>query len=74
GQAFDLVTVSEQSADVEYMYVPSTDIPKYDITLKQDQVDALNNRTRAASDFYNGVTSAVAGQTVLFGEDIVYKI
>jgi len=71
-QSAELVTITQESTDVEYMYVQTTDIPKYDITLTQEQVDALNNRPRATSDFYNGVTSAVVGQTVLFGEDIGY--
>ncbi|MEI8625269.1 YHYH protein [Pseudoalteromonas sp. B137] len=72
-QSVEVVSVTEEDADVEYMYVQTTDIPKYDVTLTQDQVDALNNRPRAATDFYNGVTSAAVGQTISFGEDIGYN-
>ncbi|MBQ4833126.1 YHYH protein [Pseudoalteromonas sp. MMG010] len=72
-QSAQIVTVSEETSDVDYMFVSATDIPKYDVTLTQAQIDALNNRPKAASDFANGVTSAEAGQTILFGEDIGYN-
>ncbi|ASM54827.1 hypothetical protein PNIG_a2853 [Pseudoalteromonas nigrifaciens] len=72
-QSVEVVSVAQDDADVEYMYVQTTDIPKYDVTLTQEQVDALNNRPRAATDFYNGVTSAAVGQTISFGEDIGYN-
>lgn len=68
-QSAEIVNLS----DVEYMHVSTTGIPRYDVTLTQEQIDWLNNRPRAATDFANGVTTAEAGQTVLFGEDIGYN-
>jgi predicted glutamine amidotransferase len=72
-QSAEIVTVSEDDGDVEYMFVNTTDIPKYDVTLTEAQIEALNSRPLAATDFATGVTSAEAGQTILFGEDIGYN-
>lgn len=68
-QVAEVVSLS----DVEYMHVNATGIPRYDVTLSQTQIDWLNERPRAATDFTNGVTSAEVGQTILFGEDIGYN-
>lgn len=69
-QSAETVTVDS----VEYTYVKATGIPKYDVTITQDMVDELNARPRAVSaDFTDGVTTAVAGDIVEFGEDIGYN-
>lgn len=68
-QVAEIVNLS----DIEYMHVNTTGVPQYDVTLTQEQVDWLNSRPRAATDFANGVTSAQVGQTILFGEDIGYN-
>ncbi|BDF95108.1 YHYH protein [Pseudoalteromonas sp. KAN5] len=60
-------------ADVDYMHINATGVPRYDVTMSEEQIDWLNNRPRAATDFANGVTSAQVGQMVLFGEDIGYN-
>jgi hypothetical protein len=56
------------------MYIEATGIPNYNIVMTQHIIDNLNNRPRAASiDFGAAVTSAFAGQTVVFDEDIGYN-
>ncbi|NVK23435.1 MAG: YHYH protein [Gammaproteobacteria bacterium] len=57
---------------VEYMYVEATGIPDYSVTLTQDDVDTLNSRPKARADFLAQSTTAVAGDTVEFGENIGY--
>lgn len=58
----------------DYTYVQATGIPAYSVTLSQADVDALNARPRAANnDFVSGSTTAQAGQTVVFGQDIGYR-
>ena len=59
--------------DVEYMVVKTTGIPKYDVTMTQDMVDALNDRPKANSDFSGGETTVSVGDEVLFGQDIGYN-
>jgi hypothetical protein len=72
-QVAEMVTVVEDSLDVEYAYVETTGIPKYDVTITESIVEQLNQRPKAATDFSSGSTSAVAGQVVTFGEDIGYN-
>jgi hypothetical protein len=55
------------------LYVETSGIPKYDVTITAAMVDALNQRPKAATDFSSGITSAVAGQVVTFGEDIGFN-
>jgi hypothetical protein len=38
--------------------VNSQGIPKYDITITQDIVDALNNRPKASTDFISSASGA----------------
>ncbi|NMH66342.1 YHYH protein [Shewanella salipaludis] len=61
------------SAGTHYLTVATTGIPDYKVTLSQSDVDWLNNRPKAASDFYGGVTSAKAGEAIAFGQNIGYK-
>lgn len=70
----DVQLVEELTVDsVSYVYVEATGIPNYDIEMTQTMVDELNNRPKASSDFGAGVTSANAGDTVEFGQDIGYN-
>lgn len=62
-------TVNNQT----FMYVEATGIPNYDVLITQDIADSLNTRPRAATDFSGGSTSAIVGQTVVFGQDIGYN-
>ena len=69
-QSAETVTVD----NVEYTYIEASGIPKYDVTITQTMVDALNSRPRAIShDFTNGVTTTEAGDIVEFGENIGYN-
>lgn len=56
-----------------YTYVEATGIPSYSVTLSQGEVDDLNARPKADSDFATGSTTASAGEAVEFGEDIGYE-
>jgi len=58
---------------VNFELVQATGIPNYVHTMTQEDVDTLNNRPNAATDFDNGETSAGVGQAVEFGEDIGYQ-
>lgn len=67
------VTELSQSGN-DYTYVQATGIPAYSVTLSQNDIDSLNARPRAASnDFASGSTTAQAGQTIVFGQDIGYN-
>jgi len=68
-QSVDTETVDE----VEYTVVSATGIANYKVTLTQEQIDALNARPKAATDFLSGVTTAEAGISFEFGEDIGYN-
>ena len=59
--------------NVDYVSVTASGIPSYATILNQDEIDALNNRPNAASDFNGGQTSAIAGEIIQFGEDIGYN-
>lgn len=48
-------------------------VPKYNHLFTDEDISGLNNRPRAATDFKNGATSAVAGETYGFGADIGYQ-
>lgn len=58
---------------IDYVYIQSSGIPDYSVTMTQDLIDWLNNRPKASTDFNNGVTSASAGDVVEFGQDIGYN-
>tara|TARA_R110001599_G_scaffold353823_1_gene599190 strand:+ start:75379 stop:75945 length:567 start_codon:yes stop_codon:yes gene_type:complete len=70
----DVQLVEELTVDsVSYVYVEATGIPNYDIEMTETMADKLNDRPKASSDFGAGVTSASAGDTVEFGQDIGYN-
>jgi hypothetical protein len=56
-----------------FTYVEATGIPDYSITMTQEQIDALNSRPRADTDFLFGYTTANVGDVVEFGQDIGYN-
>lgn len=71
GILVDVQSVTEETVDgVAYTVVSTEGIPKYDVTITQDIVDALNERPNASTDFIDGATTAVAGDVVEFGADI----
>jgi len=72
-QVAEIVNLDENNLDVGYVYVETTGIPKYDVTMTQVMIEQLNQRPRADSDFLTGSTFAVEGQVVTFGEDIGYN-
>ena len=59
--------------NVDYVSVTASGIPSYSIILNQNEIDALNNRPKAGTDFSGGQTSATAGNAIEFGEDIGYN-
>ena len=58
--------------NVNYIQATCTGIPQYDVVITQDDVNFLNSRPKASTDFTNGHTSAYAGETVSFGQSIGY--
>lgn len=58
----------------QFNQISATGIPDYQVEMTQAQIDTLNNRPEAATDFDNGQTSAQVGQIVSFGDDIGYNI
>lgn len=70
----DVQIAEEQTVNaIDYIYVEATGIPNYDIEITQDIIDELNGRPRLANDFSGAATTAIIGQTVVFGEDIGYN-
>ena len=57
-----------------FFQVAASGVPDYSVVVTQDQIDALNSRPKAASDFDGGQTSLQAGDSVQFGQDIGYNI
>jgi len=57
----------------EYVTVSASGIPSYAVTITQDGISELNARPRAATDFATGRTTALAGDTIRFGEDIGFN-
>ena len=69
----DVQSATRQTvAGAEYVRVEASGVPGYEVTLSQADINALNARPRAATDFASGSTTASAGQVVSFGEDIGY--
>ena len=58
----------------EFYQISATGIPNYSVELTQDDIDALNARPEAASDFVGGQTTAQVGDVIGFGADIGYNI
>jgi len=74
GVLVNVEQVDFQLIDAEYYtYVKASGIPNYQVTLTQGDIDSLNNRPKAATDFRSGTTTAQAGQTIAFGQDIGFN-
>ena len=58
---------------VEYTYVLTNGIPKYETTMTDEMVEDLDSRPKVETDFANGYTTVAAGDLVLFGQDIGYN-
>lgn len=69
-----LVNVQSVSVCDNAVTVEATGIPDYEFNISQAQIDWLNARPRASTDFVNtSQTSASAGNVIRFGEDINYR-
>lgn len=56
-----------------YQCITASGIPNHEHTLTAAEIQRLNSRPKAATDFVSGATTASAGQRVHFGEDIGYR-
>lgn len=56
--------------DRDYVTIASMGIPNYSITFSQDDIDTLNARPLATTDFKTGAPTVAAGDSVNFGDDI----
>ncbi|MEP1384537.1 MAG: YHYH protein [Paraglaciecola sp.] len=73
GVLVDVQSVATETVNnKEYTVVNSQGIPKYDTTITQDIVDAINNRPKASTDLVTGETTASVGDIIQFGEDVGY--
>ncbi|MCG8609909.1 MAG: DUF4214 domain-containing protein [Pseudomonadales bacterium] len=68
-EGVESTTINNQS----YAKVSTSGIPNYLVTLSQENIDALNTRPKASSDFVSGATTAEAGDVIEFGADIGYR-
>ncbi|MBV1921591.1 MAG: YHYH protein [Pseudomonadales bacterium] len=64
---------TETVGDLEYTVVSATGIANYQVTLSQNEIDTLNARPKAATDFLSGATTAEADVAFEFGEDIGFN-
>lgn len=69
-----LVNVQSVTGDTSSITVDTTGIPDYSVMMTQDDIDTLNGRPKAATDFDTGVTTASPGDIIAFGQDIGYHI
>jgi hypothetical protein len=71
GSATDVTGLSVVSdGGVEFMQVSTEGLPSYDVTLTQADIDDLDARPNASTDFVSGQTTATAGTTYQWGADI----
>ncbi len=56
-----------------FLKISTSGIPDYDVVFEQSDIDALNVRPNASTDFENGETTAQVGVTYSFGSDIGYR-
>jgi len=63
--------VNENGAD--YLKITTSGIPDYTVVFSQEDIDALNARPNANTDFQSGSTTAQAGVTYNFGADVGYN-
>jgi hypothetical protein len=74
GSLVNVQSVETETVDnLEYTVVSATGIANYQVTLSQDEINALNARPKAATDFSSGSTTAQADVAFEFGEDIGYN-
>jgi hypothetical protein len=78
GVLYDVQLVEQRQANIAgteqaFTYVEATGIPEYNITMTQEQIDALNSRPRANTDFLLGYSTANVGDVIEFGQDIGYN-
>jgi len=74
GVLVNVQSVSESTVEnILYTYVEATGIPSYAVSLTEADVDGLNNRPKAASDFTGGSTIGTVGELIAFGQDIGYQ-
>ena len=59
--------------DVDYLIIETSGVPSYEWKADQSDVDWLNNRPNASTDFVDGETLAQVGVTYSFGADIGYR-
>jgi hypothetical protein len=64
---------TETVDDLVYTVVSATGIANYQVTLNQDNINALNARPKAATDFLSGNTTALADVSFEFGQNIGYN-
>ena len=64
--------VVNQSGE-DLLMVTASGIPDYTVVFAQSDIEALNVRPNADTDFVNSVTTAQAGVTYNFGSDIGYR-
>lgn len=75
---FDSLTSVQNATAVQengstYMKIDCTGIPQYNHVMTSSDINWLNSRPHASTDFDNGRTTATVGETILFGEDIGYS-
>lgn len=68
-ESVEIVEVDGES----FAHVIASGIPNYSVTLTQAQLDTLNARPNAATDFADGATTVGVGDVILFGDDIGYN-
>lgn len=74
-QSAELVSVADGSGnDVEYIYVEATGVAGYEFEITQEQIDELNARPNANTEFSSGATTAEAGDTIKFGQDMGFRV
>lgn len=67
-----LTDVTSSSLDSNEWKVTTNHIPRYDHVITDDDMDFLNGRPKASTDFKSGSTTVSSGDTVSFGQDIGY--
>jgi len=74
GVLVNVQSVSESTVEnILYTYVEATGIPDYAVSLTEADVDGLNDRPNADSDFTSGSTIGTVGELIAFGQDIGYQ-
>eukprot|EP00299_Pterocystis_sp_00344_P016493 c8275_g1_i4.p1 GENE.c8275_g1_i4~~c8275_g1_i4.p1 ORF type:complete len:658 (-),score=146.06 c8275_g1_i4:27-1814(-) len=81
GTVFTSVAVNVQTVSVvyasntntTYLKIAATGMPNYTFPMDTATVNWLNSRPKASSDFTTGQTTAIAGTTYNFGDNINYN-